>query len=259
MLNFCTSVGRPALVAILDTNPIEATPEALKVYATDFLLHIIPALHEEEILDSEQPAQVIGHSMGGGALGLAVGEAPELFGPIVLAQSIRMDTIARINEKPNEVRRRREFSRDFMRVVFGLYSETSLTARLHAAHDLLGQLAADAISRDTKHIPTLKHGFKQKAILSTNESILPAILNHAVNNNVIVFTGRKDPLVRTKQVMKSILIYVSSDAHEHTEEELKMIAGNIDFPTPPIKHSYMGWDTNKQMMSQIFRFLKTRS
>jgi pimeloyl-ACP methyl ester carboxylesterase len=242
-LEFCAKLGVPAIATVVDMEQVEASTSSVEAYATNFLPTIIPILHEEGIL-SQPVARIIGHSMGGGILGLGLAEAPELFDSVGFAQSLGMDTSVRKAALPDDTERLKAFTHRFARVVLGLYAEPSVSARLQASHDVLGQLRADSRPRG-------KHGFRSKADLATNLSAVHTAIEHAGNGHlVVVFTGTKDPLVRTKEVIEAF--QTCPDLSEHiTTEQITTAGRNILFPSLAIKHAYMGWRTGNMMLQQI--------
>lgn len=246
-LRYCAGFGIPAVAALIDTHQVEATYDDVLALGTESL----PAITRElQVLGrvGETP-DVIGHSMGGGIVGLALKEASEEFGDVGLAQAVGLDVMLRKLRIPDDDAHRRAFYWRFGRVLAGPYLE-AITFSSHgrtAMKDLMSRLTDDVI------LPPHK-GFKVKATLSTTHSTAEAVINHALNGNrVAVFTGTKDPLVRTNEVRAAFSLAMANV--ELSEEQQDRVAENISYPTLPVRHAYLGWKAGNTMIKTILNDL----
>ena len=245
--HFGAAIGQRLLVAVADPKQVGPSVEELGAYASEFAPRVIGELRQTWKI-GQKPVQAIGHSMGGGILGLGLAGAPELFGDLGFCQSFGLDTPARMVAEGNAARLR-TFNRRFARVVLGFYSEPSLKARWHAGHDILGELAYDLHNGNR---------FKSKGILSTTQTIMPAVLEHAAAGNKVVITnGVKDPLVRHGDVCLSEM-YTAAELLDQGfgEAAINMVANNLTLAPIPGKHAYLGWRTGLRALASTLKILK---
>ena len=255
-LDFFTRLGRPAIVSLVDTTQTPASLADVTAFATDFVPQVVSQLQEREALPAQ--ATVLGHSMGGGLLGIGVQEAPELFGSLAFLEPIGHDTAARIAREPDYERRVRAFKRQFAHVLIGPYPNAGPSELAHAGVAIGSQLKHDLFPRKERR-------FDHAIRLVQNTDVVPAVYQHAKDGNAIVYIfGSKDPLVKLDMVLDSYFLHAmplpgdgfsDESGARVSEEEMGKVMRNI-FMVPTIhKHAYMGWGSGKQHLGTAVKTL----
>jgi pimeloyl-ACP methyl ester carboxylesterase len=222
VLRHFSKLGRKAIVSIADPSQVPASQLDLTTFATHFGAEVAAELQLRDELPTRTLA--LGHSMGGGLLGLALGEVPELFGPVGFLEPVGHDTAARKQLYPNVDERKRRFKRHFAQVVAGPYPHATPNELFHAGVAIGRQLLGDLL-------PRYESRFDSMIGLTVTEDAVPAVIAHAKAGNPVAYVlGKNDPLINESMIKWSFAFHGQTEQPE-----------NVSIALTDEKHAYIGW------------------
>lgn len=200
-LTTCHEVGRSALAAVISPDSIPSINTIEEMVA--FGYQALPAILEQWGQGSgvTEPIDAIGHSMGGGFVGLLLREGPEFVANVGFAEPVGHDTSERQRASPGDFERRAQFMFDFAHALLR-QPYSNFLARVPGSFAVVDQIIKDLRSTH----------FDEKFAIPTEIDCVPDVLAHAAAGNQIAYVlGNRDPLVTPPGVWNSLVNRAGTD------------------------------------------------
>jgi hypothetical protein len=241
VLEHCAKLGVPAVAPLFNIEQVRATKKDATTFITDFAPQVTSGLQEQGHVPGK--SRTTGHSMGGGLLGSALVEAPELFGDVGFEEPAGHNNTYLRRKYPNDTLRELVFLKRFGQVVSYPFYEAPLRAKMTAAKELGYQMMRDTVVT----APPGRRLWNKFAAASSLDPI-PGVVSHAANGNKVAYVlGDKDPLIRPAEVRASL----DAGLQELDAEDREVAESNLNIITTDNRHSHMAFPDGQEHLEIV--------
>jgi len=241
ILAHCSKLGVPALAPLFNIEQVHATKEDLAAFINDFGPKVTDELQRRGHVPIKTRAT--GHSMGGGVLGAALSEAPELFGDVGFEEPAGHTNAELRRKYPNDALRELVFLKRFGQIVGYPFYEAPVNKKVVAAKELGYQVMRDTVGT----FPPARRFWNKFAIASSVNPI-PNVLSHAAaENGVIYVLGGKDPLIRPKELLLSLAMGMQ----DLTEADQDTARDHLTIVTTRNRHSHKAFRDGQEHLEIV--------